>query len=426
MEFHNLMTSSGLPPDFKKLWVGQTVSEFGSRISRAGIPLIAVITLGATPAQMGILAAVGSLPVLVFGLFAGVWVDRLRRRPILIAIDLTRMALLLTIPAAALSGHLDMPLLYIVLALMSVLGLVFENAYHAYLPSLVERDQMVEANSRLSTSESLAEIGGVSIAGVLIQVISAPLAIIFDALTFLFSASSVALIRKPEPAPKPAAERESVGREIVEGVQVVARNPILRTLAITLALRSFFGNFYATLYDIYGIRDLGLTPGILGFVIAAGGVGALIGALIAGRLGKRFSLGKILIGSLLFNAVIGLLHPLAGGSVLLASTMLIIPQVIGDGAMMIYMINAISLQQMVVPSHLLGRASASAGFLAQVIAPAGALISGVLATSLGARGTFWIAALGWLATALWLSRSPIRHLEGYGMSETEPETEAVG
>src|SRR5262249_23567203 len=148
------------------------------------------------------------------------------------------------------------------------------------------------------------------------------------------------------------------------------------------------------------------------------------GALIAGRLGKRFSLGTILIGSSLVNALIGLLHPLAGGSVPLASAMLIVPQVIGDGAMMIYMINAISLQQMVVPNHLLGRANASSGFLAQVIAPLGALISGLLATSLGARGTFWIAALGWLAANIWLSRSPVRHLEGYTLTENAPEAEA--
>jgi len=260
---------------------------------------------------------------------------------------------------------------------------------------------------------------------VLIQVISAPLAVIFDALSFLFSASCVALIRKPESAPRPPEDRESMWREIVEGVRVVGQNPILRTLAIIMALRSFFGNFYATLYDIYGIRDLGLTPGLLGFVIAAGGVGTLIGALVASRLQKRFRLGSVLIGSLLLNAVIGLLHPLAGGSVLLASTMLIIPQVIGDGAMMIYLINSISLQQMVVPNHLLGRTNASFGFLAQGIAPAGALISGALATSLGARGTFWIAALGWLAAALWFSRSPVRHLEGYAVVEAESDLTPV-
>jgi predicted MFS family arabinose efflux permease len=416
-------SASGLPPDFRKLWIGQTVSEFGSRISRGGIPLIAVITLAATPAQMGILTAVSAIPVLIFGLFAGVWVDRLRRRPILIAMDLARMLLLLTLPAAALSGHLGMGLLYVVLPILSVLTLVFENAYRAYLPSLVEREQIVDANSRLATSESLAEIGGVSIAGVLIQVISAPLAIIFDALSFVFSASCVALIRKPEPAPKPPSEESSVWREITEGVQVVAHNPVLRTLAITLALSSFFGNFYGALYDIYGIRDLGLTPGILGFVIASGGVGALIGALLANRLNKHFRLSTLLIGSSLIGAFVGIFTPLAGGSVLLASAMLIVAQVINDGAMMIYMINAISLQQMVVPNHLLGRANASAGFLAQVIAPAGALIAGVLATSLGARGTLGIAVLGGIVTAIWFSRSVLRHGEKYTLAA--PVSDAV-
>ena len=417
------MNDSGLHPDFTKLWVGQTVSEFGSMISRAGIPLIAVITLAATPAQMGILTAIASLPVLLFGLFAGVWVDRLRRRPILIAMDLTRMALLLSVPAAALTGHLDMSLLYIILALMSVLGLIFQNAWHAYVPSLVEREHIVEANSRLSTSEALTEIGGVSVAGVLIQVISAPFAMIFDALTFLFSAASVALIRKPEPAPRPPEERESMWREIVEGVRVVAHNPVLRTLAISMALRSFFGNFYGTLYDIYGIRDLGMTPAILGFVIAGGGIGALIGALLASRVQKRFGLGKTLIRASLLSAVIGLLTPLAGGSVLLASVMMITAQIVGDGAMTIYMINAISLQQMVVPNHLLGRTNASFGFLAQGIAPVGALIAGVLGTLLGARLTLGIAVLGFLATAVWFSRSPVRQLEGYAEPEAAPKAE---
>ena len=152
-------------PGFYKLWVGQTVSEFGSRITRGGIPLIAVITLARPPPRWAFSTAVASVPVLLFGLFAGVWVDRLRRRPILIAMDLARMVLLLTIPAAALTGHLNIELLYVVVAAMSVLGLVFETAYHAYLPSLVEREQIVEGNSRLSTSESLAEIGGPAIAG---------------------------------------------------------------------------------------------------------------------------------------------------------------------------------------------------------------------------------------------------------------------
>lgn len=416
---------SGLNPDFNKLWLGQSISEFGSRITRSGIPLIAVITLGASPAQMGILTAVASLPVLLLGLFVGVWVDRLRRRPIMIGVDLVRLALLLTIPAAALSGHLSIELLYVILAALSVLGLVFETAYRAYLPSVVEREQIVEGNSRLSTSDALAEIGGPAVAGVLIQVISAPLAIIFDALTFLFSASSFALIRKPEAKPKPSADTPSVLREIADGVRVIARDPVLRTLAISLGLRSFFGSFYGTLYDLYGIRDLGLTPGILGFLIAAGGIGALVGALIASRIQKRFGLGRILVGALLINGVVGLLTPLAGGSILLASAMLAIAQIVGDGAMIVYWINALSLRQLIVPDHLLGRTNASFGFLAEGVAPIGALIAGVLATGIGARMTLLIAVVGILGVALWVSRSPVRHLSNDALSVEPREAEAA-
>lgn len=416
---------SGLPPEFMKLWLGQTISEFGSRISRAGISLIAVITLTASPNQMGLLTAAASVPVLLFGLFAGVWVDRLRRRPILIAMDLGRMALLLTIPAAALTGHLSMGLLYVVLAALSVMGLIFQNAYHAYLPSLVEREHVVEANSRLSTSDSLAEIGGPAIAGVLIQAISAPIAMIFDALSFLVSAISTSLIRKPEPPPKPRAVGGSVWREIGEGIRTVAGNPLLRTLAVTFALRSFFGNFYGTLYDIFGIRDLGLTPSILGFAIAAGGVGALIGALLSSRLEKRFGLGRTLIGTFFVSSIIGLLTPLAGGSTALATVMLIIPQIVGDGAMTIFWINSLSLQQIVVPNHLLGRTNASIGFLVEGIAPIGAIVAGLLATALGARVTLLIAVLGTLVAAVWFSRSPVRHVQAYELPQAETETEAA-
>ncbi len=417
-------------PDFMKLWVGQTVSEFGSRITRGGIPLIAVITLSASPADMGILAAVASLPVLVFGLFAGVWVDRLRRRPIMIAMDVTRLLLLLLIPAAALTGHLNMALLIGMTMVLGVLGLVFETAYRAYLPSLVEREHVVEGNSKLATTDSLAEIGGPAIAGFLIQVISAPLAILVDALTFAVSATSFALIRqperkperKPEPSAQAVAQGRSVRREIAEGISVILHDPVLRTLAIALALRSFFGNFYAALYDIYAVRELGMSAGLLGVSIAGGGIGALIGALLASRVQRRFGLGRTLIGALLISALISFLIPLAQGSPEVATLLLFAAQVVGDGAMMVYMIYSLSLQQIVVPDHLLGRTNASMGFLAQGVAPVGALIAGGLGALIGARGTLLIAVIGGLATAIWVSRSPLRQVADTPVMETPVET----
>lgn len=403
--------SSGLPPDFSKLWVGQTVSLFGSNITRTGIPLIAVLTLAATPAQLGLLAAVGSLPVLILGLFVGAWVDRLPRRPIMIAADIIRLLLLLAIPAAALTNRLSIELLYLTLALLGVLGLVFETAYRAYLPALVPREQLPEANRRLSTSDSLAEVGGPALAGALIQVISAPLALLVDAVTFLFSASIFATIRTPEPEPEPSAEStRSLLREIAEGLRLVARDRILLTLVIALGGGSFFGNFIGALYDIYLLRELGLSPAVLGITIAAGGVGALAGALLSSRLERRFGVGKTLVGSLLFNAALSLLLPLAGGSPLQAALMLIIMQIFGDAAMMVYGIHSLSLVQSMVPNRLLGRVNASFGFVGMGVAPLGALVAGVLGTAVGTRPTLLIAVLGGLLTALWASRTPLRKL----------------
>ncbi|MBZ0274673.1 MAG: MFS transporter, partial [Anaerolineae bacterium] len=245
MNIHRL-TGLWRHPDFMKLWIGQTISEFGSRISRDGIPLTAVIVLAATPEQMGWLVALASAPVLLLSLMAGVWVDRLPRRPIMIAADVGRLLLLLTIPLAALTGTLTFGLLLAVTVGMSALSLFFNLAYRAILPGLVERPHILEANTKLSTTESLAEIGGPALSGVLIQALSAPLAIFFDAVSFLFSAVSVLLIRKPETHPVPV-ERGTVLRDIRAGLGVITEHPILRTMATGVLLKRFFGNFFGAL-----------------------------------------------------------------------------------------------------------------------------------------------------------------------------------
>lgn len=401
-----------LHPDFMKLWAGQTVSEFGSRITREGLPLIAVIVLSATPEQMGLLTAIGSLPILIFGLMAGVWVDRLKRRPILIACDLTRAIILLSIPLAAMTGHLTMMLVLLVAALTSLLGLFFDIAYRAILPSLVEREHLLEGNSKLATTDSLAEIGGPAIAGLLVQWISAPMAIFFDVFSFLFSAVSVATIRKPEPA-LIHVHQPNMLREILEGAQVILLEPILRVLVLGVGVRNFFGSFFGTLYSLYAIRDLGLSPALLGLAVGAGGVGALIGALLASRLPRRFGLGRTLVISLLVSGMINLCIPLAGGPVWLAAGILIVAQIIGDAAMAVYGINEISLRQMLVPNRVLGRTNASIGFLSEGVGPVGALVAGLLAGMIGTRATLLVATVGILMTAVWLVFSRVRTLESH-------------
>lgn len=395
--------------DFLKLWSAQTISQFGSRITREGLPLAAALTLAASPAQMGVLTALSALPVLVVGLVAGVIVDRMRRRPLMIGADLGRAVLLLIVPLAFVQGWLAIPHLYLIAVLTGVLTVLFDVADQSYLPQVVSRDNLVDANSKLGASGSLAEIGGPPLAGVLIQVLTAPVAIVFDALSFVVSAVLIGLMRSPDPRPVPTAQPD-IWREVREGVAVILGHPVLRVLALTAALSTFFGNFYWPLYSLFGLRELGLTPAVLGILVGMGGVGALGGALVAGWAARRFGVGPAIVGSRLLASLVSVLTPLAGGPTWLAVLMLAIPQLAGDGAMMVYFVNQTSLRQSLVPDRLLGRANASMAVIVGGLGPLGALAGGLLGTWLGIRPTLFLAVAGILAAALWLLASPVRHM----------------
>ncbi len=236
--------------DFMRLWGGQTVSELGSRITRDGLPLVALLVLGATPLQMGVLAAVGATVVLLISLPAGVWVDRLRRKPIMIAADLGRGLVVASIPIAALTQRLSLEQLYVVVALNGGFTVLFDAAYEAYLPALISRDRLVDGNSKLALSSSMAEVLGPGLAGFLVQLLTAPIAMAVDALSFLASIGSLMLIRKPEPPPNPIETRRPLVHEMIEGVRWVWGDRRLRALALASGTRSFFGNFYAVLYSL--------------------------------------------------------------------------------------------------------------------------------------------------------------------------------
>ncbi|MEP7200792.1 MAG: MFS transporter, partial [Chloroflexota bacterium] len=379
------------------------------------LPLAALLTLGATPSQMGWLAAMGAAPTLVFGLLAGAWVDRLRRRPIMIVADIGRALVLFSLPLAAALGVLRLEQLFVVTALAGTLTVFFDVAYRSYLPSLVEREQIVEGNSKLALSDSTAEVLGPGVAGVLVQTLTAPIAIFFDALSFLVSAVSVWLIRKPEPLLRQAQDgrvvaRQHVVREIGEGLRVVASHPLLRAPALANGVSSFFGNFYAGLYGLYAIRELGLGPALLGFTVAMGGVGSLVGALVAARVVRRLGVGGTFITMLLAMGVTGLLIPLANGPVWLATTFMSLAQ-LGDAFRTIYSINDTSLRQSITPDRLLGRVNASVQLLVAGVGPIGAIVGGVLAEVIGVRQTLFIAALGPFLACAWLALSPVRGLK---------------
>ncbi len=392
--------------DFLKLWTGQTISELGSRISREGLPLTAVLVLGAQPAQMGFMTAVGAGSTLIFGLLAGVWADRIRRRPTMIAADLARAALLASIPIAAFAHRLSMAQLYAVTGLAGFCTVFFDVAYQSYLPSLVERENLLEGNSKLAQSSSIAEIAGPSLTGVLVQLITAPIAILFDALSFLVSALSVWLIRKPEPAsdPPPAPH---LAHDTIAGLRFVFHHPILRPLACFSATMFFSFGFIGPLYVLYAIRELHIPPAALGIAIALGGAGSLIGATLAPRIARALGLGKTFLGSVFVMLAAYSLIPLAHGPLPMALSFLIVQQLIGDQAITIFNINERTLRQSVAPDQLLGRVNAAMQLLTLGIYPLGALACGFVAQALGMRTALALAMSGIALSSLWLIASPV-------------------
>jgi MFS family permease len=392
--------------DFLKLWTAQTISVFGDRFSELAIPLIAVLTLGATPGQMGILTAVTRAPFLLIGLFAGVWVDRLPRRPVLITGDVGRAVVLLSIPLAAVLGSLSMLHLYAVGVLVGILTVFFDVAYQAYLPALVHRGQLVEGNTKLEATRSLAGLAGPSIAGVVIQLVSAPLAIVLDAISFVASGGLISLIRRRESsAERPV--RGPVLAEVREGLSVVLGNPLLRSIAGCTGTFNFFNSALFALYILFATRELKLGPAQIGVISSIGGVAGLIGSLMAGRVANRLGVGRSIVCA-------SLLYGLAQVPVAVATAgtawLLILSAMIGYFANPIYNINQVSLRQAITPHRLQGRMNATMRFLVWGTMPLGGLLGGVLGASLGLRAAIAVAAAGGLLAFPWVALSPVRTL----------------
>jgi MFS family permease len=392
--------------DFLKLWFGQTTSVFGSLIGGFALPLVAALTLAATPMQMALLSAAGRLPELLFGLVAGVWVDRLRRRPLMVGVDLGRALLLATVPLAALLGWLRIELLLVVALLVGLLTVFFAVAYHSYLPTLLRREQLVEGNSKLEASNSVAEVAGFGLAGLLVQALTAPIAVLVDALSFVASAASLALIRAHEPAPTPPAERPSLAREIGQGLRLVWADPILRALAGASATRELGVYLFVAVLLLFLTRDLALEPAVMGLLFAIGGIGSFVGALVAERVTQRFGLGPTLVATFVIAGVATLAYPLAGGPLWLIATLIAISQAT-DCVSTIHNIARSSLIQAVAPDALRGRVNATLRVLDQTAMLAGLLIGGLLGELIGLRPTMFVGLIGALASVAWLLASPV-------------------
>jgi MFS family permease len=400
--------------DFTRLWAGQTVSIFGTMLTRIALPLTALLTLDSSPLEQGFLQAIQAGPVLVTGLFAGVWVDRLRRRPVMMAADLARAAFLLSIPAAAFAGALKMGQLYVVAAAAAVFTALFDAAYPAYLPTLVGRENIVEGNAKLAASASVAEMGGFAAAGALVQFLSGPLAILVDATTFVASALSLAWIRTPEPSPQPKELRESAMREAIEGLSVVWHDPTLRALVACSTTIRLAGGAFGALYMLFAVRDLGLSPTAAGVIAGCGGLGSLAGSMLAEPVLRRLGVKLTLIVGFGLGGAFQVLVPLAHGTALRAGLFLLVAQIIGDGLMTIAFVNDVSLRQSLVPDRLLGRVSATANVLGVAAMPVGALAGGIIGELASPRAALAAGAIGFSLAALWVVMAPIRTPVGGG------------
>jgi predicted MFS family arabinose efflux permease len=332
-------------------------------------------------------------------------IDSIQRRPLLIAADIGRAILLFSIPIAYLYGILQIEQLYLVAFLKGILNTLFELAYHAALPGLVPREHLVEANSKLSMSDSVGEIAGPGLAGLLVQLLSAPLTILLDAISFLVSAFSIWQIQAPEP-PAEVRERQHFWHDIQEGLQFTFQHPMLRAFLGQAVFSNLFGNMIGAIYLLYGIQELGLSPLVVGIIIGAGGVGSLLGALLVQPITRRYSVGTIIVASALWASLIQIGMPFAYG--IWAIPLLASVQLIGDIGWSVYLINETSLRQALTPDHLLGRTHASRTFLIAITAPLGAVLGGVLAEWLGIRLTLGVAVAGILIAWLWLWFSPVR------------------
>jgi MFS family permease len=395
--------------DFLKLWAGQGISAFGSLITRTALPWAAIIALQAGPLEMGLVSAAELAPGLLAGPFAGVWADRLRRRPLLIAADLGRALLLGSIPVAALLHRLGMAQIYVVAFLAGMLTLLFDVAHASYLPSLVRREELVEANSRIRASSAIAEVSAFGSAGWLVQWLTPPFAILIDAVSFVVSGAFLVAIRSPEPAPPRTAHEPHFGRELREGLRALVHDPLLASITVGESLFALSFGIGGAVYMLFVTRDLGLKTGLLGLLFAVGGVSSALGARAASPVAGRLGLGRTLVAGLLVNGLTRLLLPLAHGATAL-SALLIAVQQSGDGAATIYLINQSSLVQVVTPDRLRGRVNAGIRVATITTMLLGALAGGLLGEAIGTQRTLIVSAALAFVAALVLWRSPVGRL----------------
>lgn len=392
--------------DFVKFWGGETVSLAGAQVTELGLVLVAVVTLQASPFQLGLLNVARYAPI-VLSLLAGVWFDRHRRRPALVTSNLGRAVLVALVPLSASGGVLSMPLLYGIGLLLGLLTVIFDVGSLSYVPDLVGRDHLAEANGKIQVSYSIAGIAGPGLAGLLVAALDPPKALFVTTGSYLVSVLTLALIRRREPAPAVPEQQCSVRASIAEGLRSVFANRVLRNLASQSATFNLFENVMTTLFAVYAVRQLGLSAAELGLVIGTGAVGALAGAVASSPLTKLAGFGRTMRLTTLLACTSPLLLLVPSGHGPVALAVLAAALVVHGFNLAIFNVNALTLRQVATPTGLLGRMNASYRLLLFGTIPLGALFGGGLASVFGLRVGLTVGLIGLACPVVWLIFSPV-------------------
>jgi MFS family permease len=392
--------------DFRRFWLGETVSLVGDQITLIALPLVAVLELDANASQMGLLTAAALVPNLLFSLHAGAWIDRRgKRRQMMIATALGRAVLLASIPLAYVIGVLSFAQLYVASFLVGTLSVLFFVAYSTLFVSLVPRSRYLEANSLLHGSRALSFVAGPSVGGLLVQALSAPGALVADAVSFLASAFSLNSISPAEP---PTEEPQR--GHVKAGIRYIRNSPIVRASLLATATINFFNFIFWALFILYATQALEVRPSLLGLVLGAASIGGVIGSLIAGRLSRTIGVGPAFaVGCVVFPAPL-VLVPLAGGAHWRIVALLFAAEFLSGLGVMVLDITAASIKAALVPDRLRARVSGAYMLVNYGVRPIGALVGGALGSWIGLRPTLWIASVGAVTGVLWLLPSPILRL----------------
>lgn len=391
--------------NFLTMWGGQTLSQFGAQITELAIPVLAVLLLNATEFQVGVLNAANVAAFLLVGLPAGAWIDRMRKRHVMIAADLVRAAALALVPVLWMLGALEIWHLIAIVAVVGVATVFFDVSYQSIVPSLVRPDQIAEANGKLQSSYEIANITGPGIGGWLVGVITAPLAVLATAVTYVLSAVALVFTRDHE-EPRDTADRGSILGEIREGLHFVFTERLLRRIVGTTGVSNFFSTLSGTLIPIFLLRELGFSPASLGLIFSLGAVGGLLGAMSTSHIVRWIGEARAIPVSALGFSVIGLLLPVAALVPAVAFPLLVGQFFVMSFTVLVYNITQVTFRQRITPPRLLGRMNASVRFVVWGVMPIAALLAGALGTWLGVVPTMWIGAIGQLLSAAFVVFGP--------------------